>query len=40
MTSALSDVPDLTSHGGGVRAAAEKLAAGERLDLEDAVALF
>ena len=40
MTSALRDVPDLTSHDDGVRTVAEKLAAGERLDLDDAVALF
>ena len=40
MTVALRDVPELTGHPDGVRRAAEKVAAGERLDVEDAVALF
>lgn len=40
MTAALRDVPELASHNDGVRTVAEKLAAGERLDLDDAVALF
>jgi aminodeoxyfutalosine synthase len=40
MTSALLDVAALTSHTDGVRAAAEKLAAGARLDADDAAALF
>jgi aminodeoxyfutalosine synthase len=40
MTSALHDVPAHTGPSDGVRAAADKLAAGERLDVDDAVALF
>ena len=40
MTSLLSEPPDLAVRDGGVRAVAEKLAAGERLDVDDAVALF
>ena len=40
MTSALSDLPALAGLGGPVRAVADKLAAGERLDADDAVALF
>jgi aminodeoxyfutalosine synthase len=40
MTTALHDLPDLTGLDGGVRAVAEKLSAGERLDADDAAALF
>jgi aminodeoxyfutalosine synthase len=40
MTTALLDHPALAGRDGGVRAVAEKLAAGERLDADDAVALF
>ncbi|HTT67060.1 MAG TPA: aminofutalosine synthase MqnE [Gemmatimonadales bacterium] len=40
MTSALSELPALAGLGGPVRAVADKLAAGERLDADDAVALF
>jgi len=40
MTTTLPDLPSLAGHAPGVRAAAEKLAAGERLDADDAVALF
>ena len=40
MTSLLDGLPDLADAGGGLRTAAEKVAAGERLDVEDAVALF
>lgn len=40
MTSLLGDLPDLADRDGGFRTAAEKAAAGERLDVEDAVALF
>ena len=40
MTSALRDVSDIPLHDDGLRPVAEKLAAGERLDLDDAVRLF
>jgi aminodeoxyfutalosine synthase len=40
VTSALRDVPELAGYDAGVRTVAEKLAAGERLDRDDAVALF
>ena len=40
MTSTLSEIPALAGRDGPVRAVADKLAAGERLDADDAVALF
>jgi len=40
VTTTLRDLPDLAALDGGVRAAAEKVAAGERLDVDDATALF
>jgi aminodeoxyfutalosine synthase len=40
MTATLNEVPALQGLGGPVRAVADKLAAGERLDADDAVALF
>ncbi len=40
MTSALRDLPELADLRDGVRAVAEKLDAGERLDADDATALF
>ena len=40
MTTALRDTPDIKLHDDALRPVAEKLAAGERLDAEDAVRLF
>jgi len=40
MTTALRDIPDIKLHDDALRPVAEKLAAGERLDAEDAVRLF